>query len=110
MTTITHVAVPFRGARSGTTRATFAQRGVWGELTVLEPHTQVLNFALQVQVPAGMVLREVLGAIGDLLVRHECLRTRFRPDDRDGLRQELAGEGEFTVEVRDAGLAEDIDA
>jgi hypothetical protein len=110
MAAITRVTVPFAGARSGTARATFGQRSVWGELKVLEPHTFVQNFALHVPVPPGLALAGVLAAIGDLLLRHECLRTRFRPDDRGVLWQELPGQGEFTVEVWNVEPGEDTAA
>ena len=52
MAAISRVQVPFGGTRSGTARATFGQRGVWGELKAIEPDTQILNITSQVQVPA----------------------------------------------------------
>ena len=52
----------------------------------------------------------MLAAVGDLLIRHECLRTRSWPDDRGVLWQELAGDGEFTAEVWDLEPGEDVDA
>ena len=110
MPAVTHVTVRFRGVRSGTAMATFGQRGVWGELQVIEPHTYVQNIAPQVPVPAGLALPHVLAAIDDLLLRHECLRTRFWPDDRGVLRQELAAHGEFTAEVWDVQPGESVEA
>jgi hypothetical protein len=110
MAVITDVKVPFAGARSGTAKGTFGQRGVWGELKTLEPHTQILNITSQVPVPPGLGLPDVLAAVGDLLLRHECLRTRFWPDDRGVLWQEVAGDGEFTAEVWDFERGEDMDA
>jgi hypothetical protein len=110
MMTITPVTVPIRGERSGRASATFAQQTLWGELAVLEPHTSILNIALQAPVPECLTLPDVLAAIGDLVLRHECLRTRYLEDERGVLWQELTGDGEFTAEVWDARLDEDVEA
>lgn len=110
MVTITRVMVPFDGGRCGTTKATFGQRAVWFELKVIEPHTQVLNINQLVEVPAGLTLPDVLAALGDLLLRHECLRARFRVDDQGVLWQDLAGRGEFPIEVWEVERSQDAEA
>ncbi|MFF5505203.1 condensation domain-containing protein [Streptomyces roseolus] len=64
-------------------------------------------------VPDGTGMDRVLGALADLAVRHEALRTTF-PDEAGGGavpdEQVVTGEGEFTVTVLDHDeLPEDID-
>jgi hypothetical protein len=110
MATISYAPVRFVAARSGTRRATFGQRDMWDKLRVMEPHTHVVNILQVIGVPTGLTLREVLAAIGDLVLRHESLRTRFRLDARDELWQELTRSGEVPVEVWDVDRAEDQDA
>jgi hypothetical protein len=108
--TISYAPVRFAAARAGTRRATFGQRDMWDKLRAMEPHTHVVNILQVVSVPTGLTLSEVLAAVGDLVLRHESLRTRFRLDANDELWQELTGSGELPVEVWDVDRAEDQDA
>ncbi len=110
MATITCALVRFAAARSGICRATFGQRDMWDKLREMEPHTHVVNILQLIKVPAGLTLDEVLAAIGDLVLRHECLRTRFRLDARDDLWQELTSSGDIPVELWDLDRTDDQDA
>jgi hypothetical protein len=107
MTTITRTTVRFSNARAGVSPATYGQRDMWDKLAVMEPHTHVLNILQVAHLPAGLALADVLGAIHDLVLRHEALRTRFRLDADGTLWQELTATGEIPVELGDGAQDED---
>lgn len=91
--------VGFRGRRGGQGPVTVCQAGTLGWITDRTVYTRMLEWPLS--LPAGTTLADITSALEVLLARHESLRTYFPPGDPPC--QQVAGSGELTVDVYEAG-------
>ncbi|WP_283134664.1 condensation domain-containing protein [Rhizohabitans arisaemae] len=105
MDVVQRIPVTFADAGSRSGPLTFAQRNVLRSMR--HQATDGHNFTLWqiVDVPAGGDLDAVAGAVHDLIVACESLRTRFEADE-DPV-QHVVGEGTIPLEVYEAGDAAD---
>ncbi len=89
----------FRGQASSPEPMTWGQRSIWKAYSEFRPHTAWLNISRVIAVPRNAASDPVTvaQAIGELMSRHESLRTRIE-QDATGLRQvpQLSGR----IEVR----------
>ncbi|WP_190344200.1 condensation domain-containing protein [Streptomyces venezuelae] len=99
--------IPFGGRRSITAPATCAQRQMWNLIRQELPDAAFYDFCLPVALPAGCAVRDVLAATGELLRRHESLRTAFGTAADGTLVQRVVHSGTFEAEICTAGPAED---
>lgn len=83
--------------RSGAGPATFGQRMMWHWVELIAPATEIFNIVQGAPVPVGLGVDDVVAAIGEIVGRHDALRTRYRVDG--GLVQELSEEVELPVEI-----------
>ena len=93
--------VHIANARAGVERATYGQQTMWGFAANMGADAYHLNLFQVVPVPTGTSTDTVLAALRDLVLRHESLRTRLRPDADGALCQHLAAADDMTVEVWD---------
>ncbi|MFD5536630.1 condensation domain-containing protein [Streptomyces sp. NPDC127079] len=80
---------------------TWGQKWIWRPLSHQAPRYQHLNVERVIDAPLGCELDDVVGSVGQLLERHEALRTRFWLDAGNTPRQAVAADGEIPVEVYD---------
>lgn len=95
----------FSGAGRPPQQLTWGQKWIWKALSRQAPNYQHLNVERVIEAPPGCDLDDVVGAIGQLLERHEALRTRFWLDADNTPRQAVAFGGEIPVEVYDTAAA-----
>ena len=90
----------FTGARTAVAPLTWAQRKTWADVQHFLPETRpfaVLKSWLPVPQPLSSA--DVVELVGELVGRHESLRTRFEPDEAGVVVQHVvdAGTGEVLV-------------
>src|SRR5215218_5605833 len=100
MSDITRHTVPFEGDRAVIGPLTWGQLEMWSEAVIGQEG--VPTFANMINggpLPPGTTVEQVLLALGQLIERHESLRTRYRLDPDGEPVQEVvrAGEAEFEV-------------
>jgi len=98
--------VGFHGTRPGTEIITWGQRAIWTAIQRISPNDAYFNFVKTLPV-ADTDVDAVLAALGEVIGRHEALHTRI-VDVAGEPHQEVAGSGELTVEIIEAGG--DVDA
>ncbi len=92
------VYAEFAGQRGGTATLTWGQHGMWGAIQRNPPgHFNVPLVVTAPRRPEQTVAR-VAAALGELVSRHEALRTRIVPLDGEPV-QQVAREGRLAVEV-----------
>ncbi len=96
----------FQGAATGPEPMTWGQRSIWKAYSEFRPHTSWLNICRVLAVPrrAAGDVPSVVRAVGELMSRHESLRTRI---DVAGLRQVPLPGGRLPIAVA-TGDAESI--
>ena len=94
--------VTFGGQRDGEGPLTWGQRLMWRAVHLMGDSQSFLNCPWVLPVYGRRDLAAVLEALRVLLERHESLRTTFA-DTPDGPVQRVAGRGELTVELVEAG-------
>jgi hypothetical protein len=102
------VYADFRGPRSGTAPLTWGQRSIWKAIDEFAPHHGWLNICRVLTVPkrAPADVASVARTIGDLMSRHESLRTRIA--ERDGVRrQEVFDAGRLELSVVECAADDD---
>ncbi|MFJ6805570.1 condensation domain-containing protein [Streptomyces anulatus] len=80
---------------------TWGQRAIWKSIRWLGDGAHYFNICRIVPIPADHDTPSVLSAVGDLLSRHEALRTVFH-DGADTPAQEVAREGAVRVSLSEA--------
>lgn len=98
--------VVFHGTRPGTEIITWGQRAIWTAIQRTRPNDAYFNFVKTLPV-ADTDVDSVLAALGEVIGRHEALHTRI-VEVAGEPHQEVAGSGELTVEIVEAGR--DVDA
>ena len=68
----------------------------------MEPDTHYHNIIQVVKPADGLGLSTIVATIGEIVSRHESLRTRYRPGADGRLLQILDPEGDLPVEIHDA--------
>ena len=96
----------FSGSSRPPQQLTWGQKWIWKSLSQQAPNYQHLNVERVIEAPPGCDLDDVVGAIGQLLERHEALRTRFWLDADNTPRQAVTVSGEIPVEVYDTATAQ----
>ena len=79
--------------------ASYAQERVW-LANQLDPDSPVYNVSLPETLPAGTTVEQATGALGQVVARHEALRTHLRAEG-DALVQVVTSAGPVTLEVLD---------
>ncbi|MFK8907749.1 condensation domain-containing protein, partial [Streptomyces sp. YS-3] len=98
--------VPFYGHRSATAPATCAQRHMWDLIRREMPDSAFYDFCHEVVLPGHGTVEDVLAVCGELVARHESLRTAFFHDADDGLVQAVARSGSFEAQICATGPGE----
>ncbi|MEZ0071325.1 condensation domain-containing protein [Planotetraspora sp. GP83] len=102
-TAIRHT-VAFHGERTATAPLTWAQEQVWNDMRWMLPDIAFFDISLGVPMPAGASLAQITAQIGELVSRHESLRTLFSPDPNGLPEQRVLAAGQVDVDVlRDGG-------
>ncbi|MEV8639256.1 condensation domain-containing protein [Streptosporangium sp. NPDC051023] len=91
--------VAFRGGRTVSAPLTWGQRQVWNDIQWMLPDTAFFDIALAVPMPAGADLARITAQIGELVSRHESLRTLFFADPRGRPAQRVLAAGQVRVDV-----------
>ncbi|WP_204003740.1 condensation domain-containing protein [Micromonospora lutea] len=89
--------------------ATWGQRAIWSCIQFMGEHDPYFNAGRVLPVPQRCGLTDVADALGELLRRHETLRTVFEPAGST-LRQTVQGAGELPVAVEPLSNAGDASA
>ncbi|WP_246001432.1 condensation domain-containing protein [Allorhizocola rhizosphaerae] len=100
----------FRGERATIAPLTWGQQGIWKLVSAMAPNDAFLNLCRIVPVPqraAGSV-ESVAAAFGELISRHEALRTRVQDVDGEPC-QVVADAGECPLELIES-TAEEAEA
>ena len=99
------IEVSFAGDREATAPLTWGQRSMWNAIQQIAPGDNLMNVGRQLVVPARCRLEPpaVAAALGQLIERHESLRTLIRPGTPEAGREEpaqvLVRTGQLGVEV-----------
>lgn len=93
------VTVPFTST-AATAPLSWSQFGIWLAVRKFQPHDAYLNVRFAVPVPPGPDVAAVGTVLGDLLARHEALRTTYAEAPDGTVSQRVAATGELTVRVR----------
>ncbi|MEU6347865.1 condensation domain-containing protein [Streptomyces sp. NPDC047072] len=101
--------VEYGGDGGGNHPLTWAQKWLWRAVALNAPAVQQLNMTASVAVPEGLGLPRTLRAIGLLIGRHQCLRTRFHVDEHDEPRQVVVRAGGLQAEVWRADGPADVE-
>ncbi|WP_203914748.1 condensation domain-containing protein [Rhizocola hellebori] len=98
----------FQGPVTGSEPMTWGQRSIWKAYSEFRPYTSWLNICRVLAVPrrAAGDVESVTRAVGELISRHESLRTRI---DVAALRQVPHPDGQLPIAVT-LGSAESMDA
>ncbi|MEV1044050.1 condensation domain-containing protein [Streptomyces sp. NPDC049916] len=95
------LTVRFSGLRSGSAPMSWGQQAIWKSINWLAEEAHYFNLARVVALPGGTTTDGVLGVLGELIARHEALRSTFT-DGPDGPVQRVYGSGSATVAVHAA--------
>ncbi|TDB78025.1 condensation domain-containing protein [Micromonospora sp. KC721] len=101
MITIHTADVEFYGGRARTAPLTWGQEAIW---EVLHDGDVARTYAVLTRwmpIPLLLSVGDVLQIIGELLRRHEGLRTRYHPTASGDATQEVLGSGSLPVEMHD---------
>lgn len=94
-------AVELAAASAGVERLTWGQGVIWQAVQDYVPGDEPRSLAFAVEVPAGVDRAAVLGALRELLVRNETLRTTYRRGEDGEPVQVVAGCGRIEVDVEE---------
>ncbi|MFD4372919.1 hypothetical protein [Streptomyces sp. NPDC058486] len=98
--------VTFAGGRGGDAPMTWGQLTTWDDIQYFMPESKSFYFVRQdVRPPDAMSLDDVLCSLGDLMDRHETLRTHFVEDER-GPRQWVVASGAARALVLEVGAGD----
>ncbi|TQM78234.1 condensation domain-containing protein [Saccharothrix saharensis] len=102
MITESSAEVEFHGGRARTGHLTWGQQGTWDGLEHWLPEVKPFFFLTRwLPVPLLLELGDVLDVVGELLRRHESLRTHFHVSPSGDVTQEVLGSGVLRVDVHD---------
>ncbi|MEW2621052.1 condensation domain-containing protein [Streptomyces sp. NPDC048106] len=99
MLTATKHSVPLTLARGGLRPATCGQKSMWEILADLRPEIELLNLQQMLLISGELTIEAVLEAIGEVVSRHESLRTRYRQGEDGELLQYLPEQDGLSAEV-----------
>ncbi|MFE4668212.1 condensation domain-containing protein [Streptomyces sp. NPDC056716] len=99
--------VAFSGGRSAAGPATCAQRHMWNLIQRRMPDSAFYHQLHRVVLPRGSAWPGVCQVLGELVSRHESLRTVYRVGGDGALRQQVIRSGSFSVEALPAADAPD---
>lgn len=92
-----HIAVTFRGTRSGSAGLTWAQREIWESFEAGSPPRSYFNLTRLLAVPANRTTADVLAVVRELAQRYEALRTTVIRGPDDEPLQCVSDHGEYSV-------------
>lgn len=102
MITESAAQVEFHGGRARTGPATWGQQGTWDGIHGWLPELKPFFFLTKwLPVPLLMEVGDVLDVLGELVLRHESLRTRFHLGPGGDVTQEVLASGTLPVRVHD---------
>ncbi|MCE7000193.1 hypothetical protein LZG04_36070 [Saccharothrix sp. S26] len=102
MITESTAEVEFHGGRARTGHLTWGQQSTWDGLRQWLPEIKPFFFLTRwLPVPLLLELGDVLDVVGELMRRHESLRTHFHVSASGDVTQEVLGSGVLRVEVHD---------
>lgn len=104
------IRVGVAGARSGEGPVTWGQWAIRSAMRDVEPDHHVFNLCLTGLLEQPVRLDTALGAVRDLLLLHDSLRTRILTGPDGGMRQRLDGDGAVEVHHFAAGGPDEVDA
>ncbi|MFJ3640778.1 condensation domain-containing protein [Streptomyces sp. NPDC090108] len=81
---MTYHEIRFTGNRTGDAPLTWGQQCIWDEAKWFAPHHEHFNLKAVIEVPEGVGLPGVLGALRDFIEDRESLRTTY-PTDSQGV-------------------------
>ncbi|MGM1061651.1 hypothetical protein [Saccharothrix sp. Mg75] len=102
MITESAARVEFHGGRARTGPVTWGQQGTWDGIHGWLPEIKPFFFLTKwLPVPLLLEVGDVLDVLGELVLRHESLRTHFRTSPNGEVTQEVLGSGTLPVTVHD---------
>lgn len=101
------VHAEFAGERAGTAPLTWGQQGMWSAIQRNPPGHFNIPMVLAVPRRPPATVSRVVAAIGQVVSRHESLRTRIVVED-GGPRQQVARSARLPVDVVDVGGGEAV--
>lgn len=91
--------VPFYGRRAVTAPATCAQRHMWDLIRREMPDASFYDFCQEVFLPGEGTVEDALAVCGELVARHESLRTAFFRGADGSLVQRVERSGSFEAQI-----------
>jgi hypothetical protein len=102
------LTVPFTGADSGTEPLTWGQKAIWQDM---QESGNQFNMPGMLDLPQGSTIEDAAARVRSLLVRHASLRMRLGAGPAGRPCQQVAGSGEFGLDVltfHDSASRDDI--
>jgi hypothetical protein len=106
VTAVQRIIMPFQGLRTIEAELTWGQREIWMAMVRQRSWMPIFWFR---SLPTGTTLDDVAARLTNAVVRYESLRTRLVFDEDGEPRQSVAGHGELTLEVYEAGARDPAD-
>lgn len=91
--------IAFSGERSAAGPATCAQRHMWDLIRRRMPDSAFYHQLHWAEPPPGSTVADIRAVLGELVSRHESLRTVYGPGPDGGLRQRVRRSGSVPVEI-----------
>ncbi|MFF5204963.1 condensation domain-containing protein [Streptosporangium sp. NPDC000396] len=91
--------VAFHGERTASAPLTWSQEQVWNDIQWMMPDVAFFDIWLTAPMPESADLPQLLTQIGELVSRHESLRTLFRADGEGRPEQHVLAAGQVQVDV-----------
>jgi hypothetical protein len=88
--------VPFTGGQAGNEPLTWGQKAIWHDM---QESGHQFSMPAMMDLPEGSTVGDAAARVSALLVRHASLRMRLGADQAGRPRQEVAGSGQFGLDI-----------
>lgn len=109
MITISTADVEFHTGRSRTAPLTWGQETIWDVMRDWDDSRAFAVLTRWMPIPLLLSIGDVIETLGELLRRHEALRTRYHRTAKGDATQEVLGSGALTIELLDRPVDDPTD-